>query len=109
MQETKASLKEGSDRAAQAPQEHPNGIRSEEAVKGQKAQGREPRMVEPIPTGEANDVHQLLPMPERMNQSLAAAVTAERPGVGQGNARCWSDAGLTEQRKKRIMPYSPLW
>ena len=61
LQETKARLEEESPRAAQAPQEHPNEIRSEEAVKGQKEQGREPWMVESIPAGEANDVHQLLP------------------------------------------------
>ena len=52
-------------------------------------------------TQEANDVQQLLPMLEQMNQNLAAAGIAERPGVawpmrGTG-ARpiCWPAAGRT--------------
>ncbi len=45
-------------------------------------------------TQEANDVQQLLPMLERMNQSLAAAGIAERPGVGLADAGYWSEANL---------------
>ncbi len=45
-------------------------------------------------TEEANDVQQLLPMLERMNQNLAAAGIAERPGVGLGDAGYWSEANL---------------
>jgi len=45
-------------------------------------------------TQEANDVQQLLPMLERMNQNLAAAGIAERPGVGLGDAGYWSEANL---------------
>ena len=45
-------------------------------------------------TQEANDVHQLLPMLERMNENLAAAGIAERPGVGLGDAGYWSEANL---------------
>ena len=40
-------------------------------------------------TQEANDVQQLLPMLEQMNQNLAAAGIAERPGVGLADAGYW--------------------
>ena len=45
-------------------------------------------------TQEANDVHQLLPTLERMNQNLAAAGIAERPGVGLADVGYWSEANL---------------
>ena len=40
-------------------------------------------------TQEANDVRQLLPMLEGMNQNLAAAGIEERPGVGLADAGYW--------------------
>jgi hypothetical protein len=45
-------------------------------------------------TQEANDVHQLLPMLERMNENLEAAGIGDRPGVGLGDAGYWSEANL---------------
>ena len=45
-------------------------------------------------TQEANDVRQLLPMLEGMNQNLAAAGIEERPGVGLADAGYWSEANL---------------
>ena len=137
LQETKARLEEESARAAQAAQEHLARRQAEEAVQGQKKRGRKPKVVEPIPSGEAkanvtdpdsrvmkarqgyvqgynvqavvsedqiivavavtqeaNDVQQLLPMLEQMNQNLAAAGIAERPGVGLADAGYWSEANL---------------
>ena len=47
---------------------------------------------------EANDVQQLQPMLERMNQNLAAAEIAERPGVGLADAGYWSEANLLAGR-----------
>jgi hypothetical protein len=137
LQETKARLEEESARAAQAAQEHLARRQAEEAVRGQKKRGRKPKVVEPIPSGEAkanvtdpdsrvmktrqgyvqgynvqavvsedqiivavavtqeaNDVQQLLPMLEQMNQNLAAAGIAERPGVGLADAGYWSEANL---------------
>ncbi len=45
-------------------------------------------------TQEANDVQQLRPMLEQMNQNLAAAGIAERPGAGLADAGYWSEANL---------------
>ena len=45
-------------------------------------------------TQEANDVRQLLPMLEEMNQNLAAAGIEERPGVGLADAGYWKRAKL---------------
>lgn len=45
-------------------------------------------------TQEANDVHQLVPMLEEMNQNLAAAGIQERPGVALADAGYWSEANL---------------
>ena len=50
-------------------------------------------------TQEANDVQQLLPMLEQMNQNLAAAGIAERPGVGLADAGYWSEANLLAGRR----------
>ncbi len=50
-------------------------------------------------TQEANDVQQLLPMLEQMNQNLAAAGNAERPGVGLADAGYWSEANLLACRR----------
>ncbi len=49
-------------------------------------------------TQEANDVQQLLPMLEQMNQNLTAAGIAERPGVGLADAGYWSEANLLAGR-----------
>ena len=45
-------------------------------------------------TQEANHVHQLLPMMERMNENLEAARIAERPEPGLGNMGYWSEANV---------------
>ena len=46
-------------------------------------------------TQEANDKHQLLPMLEKLKESLEAAGIADRPGVVLGDAGYWSEANVT--------------
>jgi transposase len=45
-------------------------------------------------TQEANDMHQLLPMLEGMNENLEAAGIEDRPRAGLGDAGYWSEANV---------------
>ena len=142
LREAKARLEREAKEAAQAAQEHLAQRQAEEAVKGKKKRGRKPKVVEPMPSGEAkanvtdpdsrvmktrqgyvqgynvqavvsedqiivavgvtqeaNDVHQLLPMLERMNENLEAAGIADRPRAGLGDAGYWSEANMLACRR----------
>ncbi len=80
--EAKARLEEESARAAQAAQEHLARRQREEAVKGQKKRGRQPRVVEPIPSGGGQSQRN---GPGQPGDEGAAGIRArvQRPGGGK--------------------------
>ncbi len=72
----------------------PNGVEP-----GSYSSGFEDQIIMAVAvTQEANDVQQLLPILERMNQNLAAAGIAESPGIGLADAGYWSEANLLAGR-----------
>jgi hypothetical protein len=87
-QEAKANVTDPDSRVMKTRQGYVQGYNVQTVVSEDQV------ILEVAVTQEDNDVHQLQPMLEEMNQNLAAAGIEELPRVGLADAGYWSEANL---------------